>query len=314
MKTKICLLLAIILMMTFSIPAFAQEETLSLSPEEDNDPTVTISDGVLGFFQSAPDEQATPTASVAGFYPFEIRYETFGGKPIIIKSFKVPTGFDLGQLVEPEFVDGEHTFTRKDILKNVAAAKTETKLAAQTVTFTTEDNEQATILAHLAPLMQYDEGGYSGQLELDYASIQSRAGDKEDYSFPIRKTVEYKNLDRNDYAYIDKKVDGLTLQDVEWVSLGGAQKGDVIVPSNFTAKATYAGTGYGSKVTEYHNTAIYKGTVSRAVEGDAVVSIIYQGEKTPVIGSESQIPWLPILLVLAVLIIIGAVVWWLRNR
>ena len=318
MKTKICLLLAILLVAALPVTAFAADEPLTLLPPESGggEPVITVSDSLLGFATSDTDKGDT-AASVAGFYPFEIRYDTFGGKPIIIKSYKVPAGYDPNLLVEAEFVDGDYNFTRKEILKNSSEAKTETKLVAQTVTFTTHDSDQSTILSNLLPLMQYDEGGYSGQLELDYASIQSRAGDKENYAYPIRKTVEYKNLDRNDYAYIDKKVDGLTLQDVEWVSLSGAQKGDVIVPSNFTAKATYAGTGYGSKATEYHNTAIYKGTVSRAVEGDAVVSIIYQGERAGIgsnDGSGIQIPWFTILCVIAVLVVIGGIVWWLRFR
>lgn len=284
---------------TITESALTTSESALTSSESPADVNINVSDGVIGFGSSNPTEanvdettnepkKNVSTVSAVGMYPFEIKYDNHNGSPIVIKSFRVPAKFDPDTLVEEDFEDTGYTYSKKDILKNEPTTKTEQKLVAQSVTFSTEDNKEATIMAALNPVIDYAEGGFSGQLELDTNSIQTVPAGQASYSYPIQKTVEYNSLDRNDYAYLDKSVDGLTLQGADWTTMGGSQRGDEIVPSSYNAKATYTGTGYGTKVTGYTNTATYKGQATRTLDGDSVYSVIYQGTK---IVDESNIPW-----------------------
>lgn len=174
------------------------------------------------------------------------------------------------------------------------------KTIAEPIVFTTEDDDPETIRAALEPIMEYDEGGFSGQLLLDYDSIVSVAADKKTYSYPIVKTVEINNLADNDYAYLDKKMGNLTLAEADWELQNGVQRADEMIPGAYTAYATYTGTGYGTKITGYNNTAYYTGTVTRVTEGDTICSIVYKGEHI--------IPWTGVFAALGLLALAAAVV------
>ena len=281
------------------------------SPEDArlDDASITVSDGVIGFGGDVPkqiiNDQETDgtTVSSIGVYPYEIRYDSHNGSPVVIKSFKVLAGYDPASLIENDFEDNGFSYTHKDILKNDPQILQDNKMVAQTVTFSTPDDDQATVMSMLTPLIEYNEGGYSGQLELDYNTIQSTVAGTESYSYPITRTVEYNNLDNNDYAYLDKELDGLTLQGADWTELGGAR-----LPG-YIATATYTGIGYGSKVTGYNNMAVYKGTVSRIYEGETTYSIVYQGTKLA-----SDFPWAGVGVGLLLLAIIAAAVFFLVTR
>lgn len=320
-KRIFSLLCALLICGCIASPVYAATqpdmETESAGDTSDSgDVSISVSEGVIGFASNTPTEirknetNNSSTVDVIGVYPYEIRYDTHNGSPVVIKSFKVPAGFDPAALVETDFEDNGFIYAKKDILKNDPVAKQDSKIVAQTVSFSTEDNEQATIMTHLSPIMDFNEGGYIGQLELDYGSIQSAVSGTTNYSYPIRKTVEYNNLDRNDYAYLDKNFDGLTLQSADWAAMGGSQRGDTIVPSSYNATAVYTGTGYGTKVTGYSNTAIYKGTVMRTYEGEAIYSVIYQGTRIPSEG----VSWQAVVIGITIILVIAGLVWLIFTK
>lgn len=310
-KEIMCMVCVLAIILMAALPVSAAPATLSLaadvsvasttetevsaSSSASSEVGVSVADGVIGFGAGKPTEikkdeakEDSSTVSATGLYPFEIQYDTHNGAPIVIKSFRVPAGFDPSALVEEDFEDTGFLYSKKDILKNEPIAKTEQKLVAQTVTFSTEDNDKAILLSSLSPVMDYDEGGFTGQLELDYNSVQSAASGEESYSYPIRKTVEYNDLDNNDYAYLDKNLDGLVLQEADWTPMGGSQRGNEILPGSYNATAVYTGVGHGTRVTGYNNTAIYKGYVTRTFDGESIYSVIYQGTR---IKTESSVPW-----------------------
>ena len=216
---------------------------------------ISVEDGVIGFATGFPaevnnSENNSSTVSSIGYYPFEIQYVTHNGAPVIIKSFRVPAGFDPAVLVEADFEDtGSIMYSNKDILKNELPPTLEQRMEADQVTVMTDSDDMETLLAAFPMFLDYSVGGFAGKLELDVNSIQSRATDKEVTSHPVRRTAEYNNLDRNDLAYIPKTLGNLTLADVKWTPMGGSQRGDEIIPSYYNALATYTGTGYGENVT-----------------------------------------------------------------
>jgi len=214
-----------------------------------------------------------------GFFPFEIRYETHNGAPVIIMSFRVPVDTDPSVLVERDFEDSGHLFSMRHILLADTITNTEQKVVAQTVSFVTEEDGVAVMAQVLTPLIDFNEGGFVGQLELDRTSIQSIATGMESYSFPIRRVVEIANLDRNDLYSVPRSEGSLTLQDVTWLPEGGQMRGDIMLPEGYTAQALYAGVGRGERATGFENIAVYRGTVSRSVESENVFSVIYHGVK-----------------------------------
>lgn len=321
MKKRIFSLLCAILVISFTAaPVSAQtpgDEAANV-PElsaisgagESEGFSVSVSDGVIGTTASEPtevqrDEDDGTTVSATGLYPFEINYENHNGAPVIIKSFKVPPGFDAASLVEEDFTEDGFIYSKKDILMSEPETLTVGKTVAEPISFMTEDNEQATLLSTLAPVIDYNEGGYSGQLTLDYASILSAVAGEESYSYPIKRTVEVNNLADNDYAYLDKDMNGLTLVSADWDLRNGVQRAETMIPGHYTAYATYTGTGYGTRVTGYLNTAYYTGYVTRTYEGNTIYSIVYKGIQDP--ATVSNIPWTGIFIVLGLLALAGGV-------
>lgn len=286
--------------------------------DSSSDVTVEVTDGVMGYQSDSETDQTadentdsaddierseqkadSTTASRVGYYPFEIQYETQNGVPIVIKTFKITADVDPSVLVEQDWEQDGYRYTHSETLMDEPEQIVEEKTIAEPVTFNTEDDDEATIRAAINPILDYSEGGYTGQLTLDYDSLVTTETDTEGYSYPIRKTVEVHNLPDNDYAYLDKDLNGLKLEGAEWKLETGVQREDDIIPGTYTAVATYSGTGYGTRATGYTNSVYYTGTVKRLVDGDIVCSIVYRGEGT--------FPWAALFAGLAVLAVAGAV-------
>ena len=279
-------------------PAVSPSTLVLLDASTDNENVaVTVTDGVMGYSaegentdaadessEEEPEEKKEKkeddrtTVSRIGYYPFQVQYEEQNGAPIIIKSFKIPTGVDPSSLIEDEWEEDGYRYSQYEILMDEPELVIEEKTIAEPITFTTEDDDPEEIRAAIDPILDYNEGGYTGQLTLDYSSISTTETDTETYAYPIRKTVEVNNLADNDYAYLDKEMNGLTLQGADWKLENGVQRADDIIPGSYTAYATYTGTGYGTRATSYTHTAYYTGTVKKVTDGDMICSIVYRGD------------------------------------
>ena len=75
-------------------------------------------------------------------------------------------------------------------------------------------------MAKLAPLLDYSEGGFSGQLTLNLDSIFTEPSNQSSYTYRLTETREYTGFERNDTYGVPKTVNkgGTTLQlvDVSW--------------------------------------------------------------------------------------------------
>ena len=316
-------LAAAVIISSLAIPASAMPVESKAAPpalpyyqaaaEEGSSIAVTVTDGVLGYQEQADESGSEPeepvseekeeepqdtTVARTGYYPYSIQYEEQNGKPIIIKSFKLPVNVDPSTLIEDEWEEDGYRYTKSEILMDEPEQIVDERTIAEPIVFETEDDDPETIRAAIEPIMEYNQNGYTGQLTLDYDSISTTESDTENYSYPISKTIEVNNLPDNDYAYLKKEMDGLTLQSADWELQSSVQRVDDLIPGTYTAYATYTGTGYGTRATSYTNTAYYTGSVKRVTDGDMICSIVYRGEPL--------VPWAAIFAAVALLAVAGA--------
>lgn len=247
--------------------------------------------------------------------PTDIQVVNEGGVALIIKTYEVSSGYVPESLVEPEFEQNGYMYAKRDILKVQEKYTTDTKLASSMVTVRHENKDG--VVARFQPLLDYNESGYSGQLELDVDAIITEAAGSESYTYPISETREYTGFARNDPYGIPKSVvkNGITLQlvNVEWKSMGAGSVDGLPVTSLFTAVATYSGSGVGTSVTGYLSTGIYKGEVTKKTLDSVIYAIVYEGTPIPL----PPIPpnYWPFIILAAVVLALGAViVFWIYRK
>lgn len=281
-KRRIAAALLAAMLLLGSTTAFAAEEPSS-GESEYTDSIIQIEDGTVtvisGEAQTIGGEQ---------YYPTDIKTISSGDLSLIIKSFEVPANVNPEQLAS-DFEQGGIRYTKQEILKNVLPDEKETKLASQTISLECTAEEEKKLLQVLSPLMDYEEDGFVGQLQLDTSSICTEVTDTQSYRYLVTETKEMTGLDRNDTAYIPKTANKngvkLTLNDVDWTVMGCGESRGRLVPSMYSAQAQYSGYAYGSKATGYLATATYVGEVTRTTPGLVRYSIVY-GVDSSVVNKE----------------------------
>ncbi len=234
----------------------------------------------------------------------DIQYTSLGGTPCIVEVYTVPPEYPSGNLGKEGFQKEGRDYVREAVLKVKENYVTESRLASQTVTVSHEGREGAA--ARFVPFLDYENGGYQGQLTLDASTIFTEAAGTQSYSYPLSETRECTGLQRNDTYYIPKSVlkNGVTLAlaDVEWTAMGDG---------TYRAQARYAGMGYGSRTTGYLSTGTYVGTVERKTLESVTCKVIYAGKPLPVV-KPSLWPW--ILSGLGVLALAGGALLFFRFK
>jgi hypothetical protein len=153
------------------------------------------------------------------------------------------------------------------------------------VTLDTATDNLADILASLTPSLEYGRGGYSGVLYLDHTTIKTEASGYSTKSYTVRDTKTISGLDRNDSEYVPRTTvkNGVTLDlaNVEWSVSGTGLSDDALVPTQFTATATYSGKGYSRTADGYVTTAEYTGNIVSSGVRSIVYTVTYMGEPVP---------------------------------
>lgn len=204
--------------------------------------------------------------------------------PSITKTYEVPPGYDPIRLSEAGFEkDGiQYAGTEPILLRE--NYQTQTKIVSQATAVSHENKGDVTAL--FAPILDYSMDGFSGQLQLDRASIATTSTGQKGYSYTVTDRREIAGLARNDTYAIPKTAvkNGVTLKlaDISWTNLG----------TSYTATATYMGTGRGTKTTGYTSTACYMGEVCKEELVSRTYKIIYEGTLPPVPLPEPPVwPW-----------------------
>ena len=95
-------------------------------------------------------------------------------------------------------------------------------------------------------------------------------------AYTVTDIREYSGLERNDPYSIPKTAlkNGVPLEltDIEWTAMG---------EGNYRAAASYSGTTYGSRATEYTTTATYLGEVTKETLDSVTYAVVYEGTPIP---------------------------------
>lgn len=237
----------------------------------------------------------TVSASAA-YIPEDVITENRDGRQLIIKTFQLGPTDDPTALVEEPFELEGYRYEHLETVKEEQPFK-DTQQHAETVTVDTDSNSLEKILAQLAPTMEYSKDGYSGILTLDHTTIQTEAAGYTTQYYTITDTKQFTGLDRNDPSYVPttsvKNGYTLKLSDLSWSVTGTSLADDTLVPTSYTATATYSTTASRSVATGYVTTAKYTGEITAEGISSIEYTVTYLG--TPLeVDSSLSISWLVI--------------------
>ncbi|MEY8318851.1 hypothetical protein AALB19_16275 [Oscillospiraceae bacterium 50-58] len=216
--------------------------------------------------------------------PTDTTIQNLNGSQQLIKTYTLPPGAAPRQLVEEPFeLEGWH-YTFADIVKEENQVS-DRKYHTETVTLETDTKDLGKILEQLAATLDYDDGTYSGVLNLDHTAIRTEVAGYTSQARNVSVTKTIGPLDRNDMSYVPATTvkDGVTLSlsGVDWQVIGTDLVGDALAPASYQAVATYSGKSYHRVATGYVTSANYVGEVSR----NDVESVTY---KVTYLGTESD--------------------------
>ena len=241
--------------------------------------------------------------------PTDTTIQNLNGSQQLIKTYTLPPGADPRQLVEEPFeLEGWH-YTFADIVKEENQVS-DRKYHTETVTLETDTKDLGKILEQLAATLDYDDGTYSGVLNLDHTAIRTEAAGYTSQARNVSVTKTIGPLDRNDMSYIPATTvkDGrtLTLTNVEWQVIGTDLVGDVLAPSSYQAVATYSASTSSKVATGYVTTAEYMGEVTASGVESITYTVVYVGEEsTPTALSIPEASSMPRRIITAILCLIS---------
>ena len=222
--------------------------------------------------------------------PTDTTIQNLNGSQQLIKTYTLPPGADPRQLVEEPFeLEGWH-YAFADIVKEENQVS-DRKYHTETVTLETDTKDLGKILEQLAATLDYDDGTYSGVLNLDHTAIRIEAAGYTSQARNVSVTKTIGPLDRNDMSYVPATTvkDGVTrsLSGVDWQVIGTDLVGDDLAPASYQAVATYSGKSYHRVATGYITSANYVGEVSRNDVESVTYKVTYLGTES---GSSTPVP------------------------
>lgn len=309
MKKLISLCLILSLLCGFGLTAYAAGDTdpdAAITETDNSTPAgaVVVEMPADTVISQMPATIISPQA--VSVQPIKVRMEMVGDVPYITKTYESPQDASINAWMYQisnlgSFEQDGYTFSQYDSYSQIQPANVETRTETKTSTLSIEKDEVSLVLAAADSVISYDEGGFTGQLKLVGDSIVITESGRESYGYRVTDVREYKNLDRQDAAYIPKTVTKngveLSLENVEWTVMGATPTADGPVANLFKAVATYTGGSTGSRASGYTATFRYEGTVSRETAGSTYINVVFRGEKIVIAEPEpkSSVPLLPIL-------------------
>ena len=106
--------------------------------------------------------------------PTDTTVQNLNGSQQLIKTYTLPPGTDPQQLIEEPFEQEGYRYTFAEIVKEENQVS-DRKYHTETVTLETGTKDLGTILTQLAATLDYDDGTYSGVLNLDHTAIRTEA-------------------------------------------------------------------------------------------------------------------------------------------
>ena len=212
--------------------------------------------------------------------PTDTTIQNLNGSQQLIKTYTLPPGTDPQQLIEEPFEQEGYRYTFAEIVKEENQVS-DRKYHTETVTLETGTKDLGTILTQLAATLDYDDGTYSGVLNLDHTAIRTEAAGYTSQAKTVTATKTIGPLDRNDMSYVPATTvkDGVTLNlsNVDWQIIGTDLVGDALAPASYQAVATYSGKSYHKVATGYITSADYVGEVTRNDVESVTYKVTYLG-------------------------------------
>ena len=216
----------------------------------------------------------------AAAVPEELVVENLNGQQRMVKTYVLSPDVAPDTLKEPDFDYEGFTYTWAYTTKEEHPYLNK-KAVTETVTVETAKKDLAAVLAELAPTIPYDDGEYTGELILDHTTIKTEAAGYTTQYGSVTETKVISGLDRNDMSYVPATTvkDGrtLTLANVEWEVTATALIGEVLVPSQYQAVATYSASTSWQAATGYVTTAEYHGEVASEGIESITYTVVYIG-------------------------------------
>ena len=242
--------------------------------------------------QTEPPPPVVPQRPEKQVYPVNVKENHGDGKREIIRTYELKSG------EKPEDIPRE-SFTREGWLYELAditrreTTNTDTRNYTETVKIETATNDTAEILRRLESTVNYrSNDGYTGVLQLDIFSIKVEPAGTRSSSFAVSATREYPHLSSNDTSLIPKTITDngrtLTLSNIDWRVQNTATIDYVQIPDNYTAVATYTGTGSHTVITGYITAAEYSGRISKTLAGKTVYTAHFIG--VPIVNTAENMP------------------------
>lgn len=214
--------------------------------------------------------------------PTDTIVQNLNGSQMCVKTFTVSADTAPQSLMEEPFDYEGYTYTFATMTKRENPVE-DSKSHAETITVETAKKDLSTVLAALAPTLEYQNGGYQGTLNLDHTTIRTEAAGYARQSYTVSSTKEIANFASNDLSYVPATTvkDGVTLNlaGVDWQVQGTALVDDVLVPAQYKAVATYSAKASYSAATGYITTAEYTSTVSRTGVESVTYTLTYLGNE-----------------------------------
>ena len=153
----------------------------------------------------------------------------------------------------------------------------------QTVTIDSASRNINDLLPYLEQTITYNRDGFAGTLALDLQSITSEVAGTSRTTSTATRHRTFPHLPTPDNALIPPTITegGLTfyLASVRWADgTSTAVIDGHAVSSTFTATATYTTQVTNTRTTGYITTAVYTGTVFRAVQGATLYTVVFYGD------------------------------------
>ncbi len=227
---------------------------------------------------------ALTTSAFATNVPTFIAVQNLNGSQQYIETYTTSTTTDADAIVRDEFDHEGYHYTYANIIKQENLLE-DAKVQEEVVVIETASDDLTEILAQLSPTIAYEKDGYMGTLMLDHTTLTTEVAAYTSKSYTVTETKEIGNLSSNDMSYVPSTAlkNGMTLPlaAVEWQVQSTALVGDVLVPSQYKAVATYSSNASYSAPTGYITTATYVGDVTCSQIADVTYTVTYLGEEIP---------------------------------
>lgn len=225
----------------------------------------------------------TATVSAADV-PISVVVQNLNGSQQYVETFTTATTTDPDTIIHEAFDHEGYTYDYANMTKQENLLEN-TKVQEEVVVIETASDDLTEILAQLSPTLAYEKDGYVGTLMLDHTTLVTEVAGYTSKSYSVTETKEIGNLSSNDMSYVPSTTlkNGMTLPlaAVEWQVQSTALVGDVLVPSQYKAVATYSSNASYSAPTGYVTTATYIGDVTCSQIEDVTYTVTYLGEEIP---------------------------------